>query len=746
MTVKTSRAPHSKSALVGLVLLGVWILFASAVTTQWLAAQFGYQAALGERGAFGLYSPFAWVGWIWKFYRSAPVIFGWGWVGFAAAVTVGGVAYALSVGFGSRSIKKHDGVHGTAHWATEAEIRESGLLPSTQGVSGAGVYCGAWRDRRGNLHYLRHNGPEHVAAIAPTRSGKGVGLVIPTLLSWPHSVVVNDMKGELWAMTAGWRKEAAGNIVLKFEPAAAEGSVAFNPLEEVRIGTLHEVGDVQNLVTIIVDPDGKGMDHWRSTAHAFLTGLILHLQYMAAEKESVASLPDVAEALSDPTRPIGQLYDEMIANRHVVIRDAAGAVIGRESHDTVSRAARDMLNRAENERSSVLSTAMSFLSLYRDPLVARNVSRSDFKLSDLMNYEEVAETVDPETGEVRVVRTPKPLSLYIVMRAEDKHRLTPLMRLMINQIIRVLLRPTIEYVEGQEIAPHLQRLLLMLDEFPSFGRLDVFQEALAYIAGYGIKAYLIMQDTAQLQAAYGRDESITSNCHVRVAYAPNRIDTAKWLSDNSGVTTVITERISTSGARFGAFLTNVSRSYSEGSRALITPDEVSRLRAPVKSADKTKIISAGDVLVFSAGHAPIKGEQSLYFLDPTFSARVKIRAPELSDTLQQRRAERPVASATEDASAFRAFAEAREQMPAPSGECVDPAGMPASAAPGRASAIPTAGKTRRASTNRALLTQRDAEAVAGGDQQDLLSVILTQETEDTAQAEAQDDADQAVSA
>ena len=734
MTVKTSRAPHSKSAHVGLVVLGVWILFASAVTTQWLAAQFGYQAALGERGAFGLYSPFAWVGWIWKFYRSAPVIFGWGWGGFAAAVTVGGFIYALSVGFGARSIKKHDGVHGTAHWATEAEIRASGLLPAP-GVAGAGVYCGAWRDKKGQLHYLRHNGPEHVAAIAPTRSGKGVGLVVPTLLSWPHSVVVNDQKGELWAMTSGWRKQHAGNVVLKFDPAAEQGSVAFNPLEEVRVGTAHEVGDVQNLVTIIVDPDGKGMtDHWSKTAHAFLTGLILHLQYMALAAGKVASLPDVAAALSDPKRPIGELYEEMLRNTHLAVRDHAGNVIERQNHETVSRAARDMLNRADAERSSVLSTAMSYLSLYRDPLVAANVSRSDFMISDLMNYARVDETIDPATGEVAERTTHLPLSLYLVVRAEDKDRMRPLMRLILNQIIRVLLRPELEYEDGRAKAPHIQRLLMMLDEFPSYGRLEVFQEALAYIAGYGIKAYLIMQDISQLQAAYGRDESIISNCHIRVAYAPNRVETGKWLSDNSGVTTVITERISTSGARFGAFLTNVSRSFGEVSRPLITPDEAMRLKAPTKDGSGA-ILDAGDVLVFAAGHAPIKGEQSLYFLDPTFSARVKFRAPATSDGLQVRRASLPALSATAGPSAFREFADAREQRPASAGEASDAAPVtPAE----NSSPIPVAGNTRRAKTNRALVAQRQATEAGPGEQQDLVSVLLGQEADAAAQDEAAD--------
>jgi len=602
---KPKRVKTSKAALWGLALLGVYLFAACWITTQWLADRFAYQPALGERGPLGLYGPFDGFGWLFRYYRSAPEIFGTAAVGFAAAAGVGFLIYVLIVGFGQRSIRQHDGIHGTAHWATEDEVRQSGLLPKHIGrlfgkttQPGAGVYVGAWRDKRGRVHYLRHDGPEHVAAIAPTRSGKGVGLVVPTLLSWPHSVVVNDMKGELWQMTSGWRQAHAGNVVMKFDPAAGSGSAKFNPLDEVRINSEHEAGDVQNLVTIIVDPDGKGMtDHWSKTAHAFLTGVVLHLAYQARARGTTATLPDVAFALSDPDRKVEQLYTDMLNNSH----------LGGDKHPIVAAAARDMLNRAENERSGVLSTAMSFLSLYRDPLVAHNVSRSDFKISDLMDHD-------------------TPVSLYLVIRPEDQDRMRPLVRLIINQIVRVLLRAELKYIEGRQQPPHKHRLLLMLDEFPSYGRLDVFQDALAYIAGYGIKAYLIMQDISQLQNAYGRDESIISNCHIRIAYAPNKQETGRWLSDNVGVETVIKENISTSGQRFGAFLSSVSRSYQETQRPLLTPDEAMRLKSPEKDG-RDQIVSAGEVVVLQAGHAPIRGEQSLYFLDPVFRERVKIPAP-----------------------------------------------------------------------------------------------------------------------
>ena len=601
---KPERVRTSKAALWGFGLLVVYVVIVSWVATQWLAHRFAYQAALGERGALGLYGPFDGAKWVFQFYRSAPDTFLHANIGWSVAMGVGFLTYVLLVGFGQRSLKQHDGIHGTAHWATEDEIRQSGLLPR-EGEAGRGVYVGAWEDKRGQVHYLRHDGPEHVAAIAPTRSGKGVGLVVPTLLSWPHSVVVNDMKGELWAMTSGWRQRHAGNVVLKFDPAAAEGSAAFNPLNEIRLGTNHEVGDVQNLVTILVDPDGKGMqDHWSKTAHAFLTGVILHLKYRAALFGRETSLASVAHALSDPTSDVKQLYEAMLNNEH----------LGRtKPHETVAAAARDMLNRAENERSGVLSTAMSFLSLYRDPLVANNVSRSDFRISDLMDHD-------------------KPVSLYLVIRPEVQDRMRPLVRLIINQIVRVLLRPELKYVNGRQQPPHKHRLLLMLDEFPSYGRLDVFQEALAYIAGYGIKAYLIMQDIAQLRNAYGQNESVLANCHIRIAYAPNVQESGRWLSDNCGVETVIKENISTSGARFGAVLQNVSRSFQETQRPLLTPDEAMRLKSPQKDGTD-QIVSAGEVIVLQAGHAPIRGTQSLYFLNPVFNERVRVQAPPQSDSV-----------------------------------------------------------------------------------------------------------------
>ncbi len=614
MPAPSLQKPKQRLQGSNLFLLVIGIVALNAAITQYLAFYFHFHPALGPPLYGAAYNPFAWIAWQWRFYDQARLVFGIASI--ASLLGYSAIFLGLTFRMGlSRRSHKHDGLHGTAHWADEKEIRKTGLIPSG-GKSGQGVYVGAWVDKQGRTRYLRHDGPEHIAAIAPTRSGKGVGLVIPTLLSWPHSAVIHDMKGELWALTAGWRQQSAGNKVLKFDPAAEIGSCAFNPLDEVRLGEPSEVADVQNLVTIIVDPDGKGLnDHWTKTAHAFLTGVTLHLLYKAKLANApTATLSGIAFALSDPNHDIKALYEEMLTATPMDSEEDDPENPGQKKkviHSVVAAAARDMLNRPEQERGSVLSSAMSYLALYRDKLVADNTSRSDFRISDLMNHKD-------------------PVSLYLVVRPADKDRLKPLMRLILNQIVRTLTRDEMKFKNGQAQKSFEHRLLLMLDEFPSFGKLEVFQEALAFIAGYGIKAYLIMQDISQLRASYTHDESILSNCHVRVAYAPNKPETAEWLSRMTGTSTVTVEDISTSGHRFGAVLQNVSQSYHSVARPLLTPDECMRIPGAERNGDVTK---PGDMLIFTAGFSPIYGTQILYFNDPTFKERAAIPMPKDTDRL-----------------------------------------------------------------------------------------------------------------
>jgi type IV secretion system protein VirD4 len=440
---------------------------------------------------------------------------------------------------------------------------------------------------------------------APTRSGKGVGLVIPTLLSWSHSAVVTDLKGELWALTAGWRQAHAGNKVLRFEPASASGCVGFNPLDEIRVGTEYEVGDVQNLATLLVDPDGKGLnDHWQKTAQALLVGCILHVLYKRLHEGTPASLAEVDALLANPEQSVAELWVEMVEYVH-----GDG-----QRHPIIGKYGRDMIDTPEREAGSKVSTAKSYLSLYRDPVIAHNVSRSQFRIADLMNADD-------------------PVTLYIITQPTDKARLRPLVRIVINLIIRNL-AGKMEFHNGRPKPHYRHRLLMMLDEFASLGRLDIMQESLAFLAGYGIKCYLICQDLTQLKSketGYGPEESITSNCHIQNAYPPNRVETAEYLSKMTGQTTVIKTAVTISGQRTG-WLGQASKTLQEVQRPLLTIDEALRIPGPQKDAEGN-ITSAGDMIIYAAGRPAIYGRQPLYFQEPIFQARAQIPPPDTTDTL-----------------------------------------------------------------------------------------------------------------
>jgi len=575
-----------------LSILALWL------ATEYVASQFAFQRALGTPLAPHIYEPWAGFGWLFRFREASDARVHHVLAGFWQAWGLGELAAAVfAITLVVRAARKpvHSDLHGSAHWATEREVRDTGLLEG-----GAGVYVGAWDDGHGGTRYLRHDGPEHLLAFAPTRSGKGVGLVIPTLLSWPHSVVAHDIKGENFALTAGWRARELGSRVLKFDPSNNDGSSCrFNPLAQVRLRTDFEIKDVQNIVTMLVDPDGKAAQgdeaHWIATSSAFLTGVILHVLYGEREK----SLGAVASFLSDPAfESPSQMYQYMLNAHHEaepIWTNAAG--MPTRTHPVVAMAARDMLNKDPKEATSVLSTAIQFLTLFRDPIVARNTASSDFAIADLMNAE-------------------RPVSLYLVVPPSDIDRLKPLTRLILNQILRGL-TAEMSFADGRSVPNYRHRLLLMIDELPSLGRLEILQTALAYMAGYGIKAYLIAQDVAQLTAAYGgasgRDETIMANCHVQIAFAPNRIETMELLSKLAGNMTVRSESRSYSGARIGV-RSQVMINTQDSERPLLTPDEARRLPET-------------DALIFIAGHAPIYAKKIRYYDDPTFAKRARVALP-----------------------------------------------------------------------------------------------------------------------
>lgn len=540
-----------------LILLSVW------AATQWTAETLGFQPRLGTHwfriSDYPVYLPWRFFQWWYAYDAYAPQVFARGGV-IASMGGIAGIIMAIIASIRRARQDKASTTYGSARWANDADIRKCGLLENE------GPVIGRIGDR-----YLRHTGFSHILAFAPTRSGKGVGLVVPTLLSWTGSAIIHDIKGENWQLTSRWR--SVFSRCIRFDPTNP-ASARFNPLNEVRTGHL-DVRDAQNIADILVDPEGalERRNHWDKTAHSLLVGAILHVIYAKPDK----SLSGVASLLSDPARSIDETLEEMLTANHL------GTEANPLVHAVVAAAARELLNKSENEKSSVVSTAVSFLSLYRDPIIRAATSTSDWTIEDLR----------PGTNAV---------SLYLVVPPSDLSRTRPLIRLILNQIARRLCE-TLPPPFAAE-----QATLLMLDEFPALGRLDFFETSLAFMAGYGLRAFLIAQSLNQVEKAYGDKNAILDNCHVKIAFATNDERTARRISDMLGTKTEQRHQRNYAGHRLAPWLSQVMVSQQETQRALMTPGEVMQMPET-------------DALILLASTPPIRAKKVRYYADRNFAER-----------------------------------------------------------------------------------------------------------------------------
>jgi type IV secretion system protein VirD4 len=491
----------------------------------------------------------------------------------------------------------------------------------------------------------------YVLCYAPTRSGKGISLVLPTLLDgWKESAFVLDIKSENFSLSAGYRKEKLKQKILKLDftdPDALEKgtSATFNPLEEVKLdftfepgkrlpdlnnpeekpfklvpsGTNSEISTIQQIVAIIVDPNGKGLsDHWEKTASSFMLGAVTHLLYkFRMEGKGVPGIADVLAELSKPgmawKKVVGLWQEYPHLGYDEITRPNGEKAIVPLVHPVVAQEAQSIINKPDEEAGSVLSTVISNMGLFRDPVIARNTSKSSFRIHDLMNSDD-------------------PVSCYLVINPNDQLRLMPLTRLVLTQIIFTL-AAKMDFRDGRSEEAYKHRLLLLLDEFPSLGKMDLFERALGFIGGYGLKAFIMVQGLPQLYKSYGKDESIRVGCHIQVAFAPNDMETAEYLSRATGQTTVLKENFSESfqeGKLFGS--KSRQTSLQEVQRPLMTPDECRRLPGLLKNSSGD-VIDAGNMLIFPAGFPAIYGTQCLYFQDSGMDKRSKIPPPEKSDNL-----------------------------------------------------------------------------------------------------------------
>lgn len=488
-------------------------------------------------------------GWLW-YYRHDPELRRWLAVGLSCAGLVGGILIVAVL------LHQRRPLHGAARWASAAEQRHAGLS------SRRGVVLG-----RADGAFLIADGPEHVMLYAPTRTGKGVGVVIPNLLAWPDSVVVLDIKRENYVATAGYRAEA-GQTVHLFDPLASDGRTArFNPLAHIdRADPIQVLDELQRMAATLFPVHDRADPFW---AEASRTGFIGVGGYVAAT----------------PDRPftLGEIFRQLTAGNararlpRIV---AARAREGRPLPGPVVAALTDFTSSSENTFASVRQSITTRMGLWLNPRIDAATSVSDFDLRDLRRGD---------------------LSLYLGATPDNMLRIQPLYALLFQQLVDLNSRSL--------PAPADRPTLVLLDEFARLGPAPVLAHAFAWVAGYGLRLLAVLQSPSQLRALYGPDlaEDVMTNCGIEIVFAPKELRIARELSERLGYyTTDGRSRSRPAGLARGRRSTTVS----DQRRALMLPQELMQL-------PQTALI------VLKAGLPPVRGRKIAYWRDRIFQRRLR---------------------------------------------------------------------------------------------------------------------------
>lgn len=508
-----------------------------------------------------------------------------------------GLLPAAVLGAAILKAKPKPNVHGRAEFAREREIRGAGMRSSAGLIAGFtsarphktyGKPVDRWGrtvehggklkiHKAGHLNaqnLLLYGGDEHVLLYAPTRSGKGVGVVIPNLLNWPGSAVILDIKKENWALTAGFRK-SGGQDVFLFDPLEPSGKThRWNPLATVRRGTEFQIEDLQRLADLFIPVASKDpfFDRAAQTAFVGVGG------YLAETPELPFTLGEIYRQLT-LTPSFAKTFRKRIEDRAKSERPL--------SVQTVSTL-NDFLSKSENTFESVKSTITANLGLFANPMLDRATSASDFNFADLRR---------------------KPMSIYVGISPNNLGRLAPLMNLFFQSCVDANMQ---ELPEQNPALRH--KVLLCMDEFASVGELPAFKRGIGYFAGYGLKVLTIVQTPAQLADIYGRDgaDAYMDNSGVSIVFTPKGLTEAKNLSERLGTLGVEVE--SESKSKYLANRQGTTVSQSEQRRSLMLPQELLQM-------------DQSEALVLVGGHPPIKAKKIRYYAESALLKRTKIPAP-----------------------------------------------------------------------------------------------------------------------
>src|SRR5215471_18776146 len=497
-----------------------------------------------------------------------PVVGQWLMISAVSATAVPVVLTGARLARGGGLGGANRALHGKTRWATRKEMKRAGLYAPFRGL-----YVGKDKDGR----YLRFGGEEHVACYAPSRSGKGVGLVIPNCMLYDGSLVCLDVKKENWAATAGIRK-AAGQKVFLFDPLAPDGRTArYNPFGYVRRGTVDAFDDVQRIAQMVFPHVSGDQQFWTDAGRSAFIGAACFL----------AETPGLPLTFGEVLR----LLSSSAEAERMLERIAARRLAGKPYSEATVKLLEDYLRGSPDLVNSIRKTVTARLSLWANPRVDAATSANDFDLRNLRQYLH---------------------AIYIGVTPDNIARLRPLLALLFQQIVDLSVRtlpkhdPTVKY-----------QLLMLLDEFPLLGPLPVLADAFSYVAGYGLRIMLIMQSKVQLRdrALYGPDKAaaILDNCGLEVVFGTKDLGLTEELSARLGFDTV--QGSSRTGQRFWRMFQRQSETNSEQKRALMLPQEIQKL-------------PASEAILIRPGMFPIRCDRIEYFNDATFK-NLELRPPDI---------------------------------------------------------------------------------------------------------------------
>ena len=448
-------------------------------------------------------------------------------------------------------IRQKEKVFGSAAWASQSDIKKAGLRSKQGMLLGVDAYG-----------YYVADGFQHALLFAPTGSGKGVGFVLPNLLFWSDSVVVHDIKLENHQLTSGWRAKE-GQDIFVWEPANPDGvSHCYNPVDWISTKPGQMVDDVQKMGSLVLPKQ----EFWENEARSLVVGILLYL-------------------LSDPEKPnsfgevVRTLRSDDVTYHLAVGLDTLGGVMHPVAYMNIAA----FLQKADQERSGVVSTANSGLELWANPLIDAATASSDF---NVMNFKK------------------KKTSVFVGLTPDNIARLQKLMQVFYQQSTEFLSR------KMPDLKEEPYGVMYLMDEFPTLGKMEQFKSGIAYFRGYRVRLFLIIQDTQQLKGTYEEAgmNSFLSNATYRITFAANNYETANLISQLCGNKTV--EQTSRSSPQF--FDLNPAtktQNVSEVSRALLLPQEVIQL-------------PRDEQIILIESQAPIRSKKIRYYADKFFTARL----------------------------------------------------------------------------------------------------------------------------